>query len=131
MSTVYSHLGQYIDREFEKDLYAYFQSRLPEDIFDAHIHVCPRGPYSKTHVDVDEDVAYWRGFMEEIVGKGRMKGALMLPHLFPRKRSTLATIMPSDRRQTTRAARRRLSSQRIRTPKKLNSTYWQTRSSPR
>ena len=85
MSTVYSHLGRYIDREFERDLYAYFQSRLPENIFDAHLHVCPLGPHSKVHVDVAEDVAYWRGFMKDIVGEGRMKGGLMLPHIFPRE----------------------------------------------
>lgn len=84
MSDVYSNLGKYLNPEFEKDLYAYFQSRLPENIFDAHVHLCPKCEYSHSHVDVDENVAYWRGFMEEIVGEGRMKGGLMLPHIAPR-----------------------------------------------
>ncbi len=77
-------LGKYRDPAYEREMSAYFQSRLPGRVFDAHFHVVPGSPLNR--VDGDENIENWRAFLESFLGKGHAAGGLVLPDIVPRPR---------------------------------------------
>lgn len=77
---------KWFDRDFEEKVYSYFRGRVPDKVFDAHMHI------SKGEIPGVADSDLFRKEIETaecMLGKGKIKGALVMgnPKLFKNKES--------------------------------------------
>lgn len=83
------------DAEYERQLLAYFDSLLPEKIYDAHFHISRA--YARRTGYEGEPFCQYRDFMEKYLGRP-LGGGMMMPQ--PSSKHTMADVDDEKRLQS-------------------------------